>query len=226
MIISNKEINIYIKDSNNTEKLPVVILNNFDKQLKEIIKECDKLKIKDFIAVEITRINWNKEMSPWPIEKIFKNEEDYTGEADKYLEELENKIIPKIENILEKNNKKVEYYIISGYSLAGLFALYTGYKTKKFKKIITVSGSMWYLNFEEYIRKNKINSNINSIYFSLGNLEKLSENPILKTVEEKTKSIEKYLSNFIKTKYEENEGNHFKNVAERISKGIKWSLEN
>ncbi len=85
---------------------------------------------------------------------------------------------------------------------------------------------MWYPNFEEYIRKNKINSNINSIYFSLGNLEKLSENPILKTVEEKTKSIEKYLSNFIKTKYEENEGNHFKNVAERISKGIKWSLEN
>ena len=115
---------------------------------------------------------------------------------------------------------------ISGYSLAGLFALYTGYKTKKFKKIITVSGSMWYPNFEEYIRKNKINSNINSIYFSLGNLEKLSENPILKTVEEKTKSIEKYLSNFIKTKYEENEENHFKNVAERISKGIKWSLEN
>ena len=192
MIISNKEINIYIKDSNNTEKLPVVILNNFDKQLKEIIKECDKLKIKDFIAVEITRIQKNQ----------------------------------KIENILEKNNKKVEYYIISGYSLAGLFALYTGYKTKKFKKIITVSGSMWYPNFEEYIRKNKINSNINSIYFSLGNLEKLSENPILKTVEEKTKSIEKYLSNFIKTKYEENEGNHFKNVAERISKGIKWSLEN
>ena len=38
------------------EKLPVVILNNFYKQLKEIIKECDKLKVKDFIAVEITRI--------------------------------------------------------------------------------------------------------------------------------------------------------------------------
>ena len=62
MIISNKEINIYIKDSNNMEKLPVVILNNFYKQLKEIIKECDKLKVKDFIAVEITRIQKNQKI--------------------------------------------------------------------------------------------------------------------------------------------------------------------
>lgn len=226
MIIANKQINIYYKDNDNSKTLPVIILNNFEENLSEIISECIHINSKEFILVEITNINWNKEMSPWKITSLFKNEEPYLGNADEYLKVLETEIIPEIEKKIEKNNKKVKYYAIAGYSLSGLFGLYSGYKTDKFKKIITASGSMWYPNLENYIKENKISSKVESIYFSLGDKEKISKNPILKSVEEKTKLIQEYLSNKVKTIYEENEGNHFNETAKRIAKGIKWSLEN
>ena len=226
MIIANKQIKIYYNDNDNSNTLPVIILNNFEEQINEIITECRHINSKEFILVEITNINWNKEMSPWKITSLFKNEEPYLGNADEYLKVLETEIIPEIEKKIEKNNKKVKYYAIAGYSLSGLFGLYSGYKTDKFKKIITASGSMWYPNLENYIKENKISSKVESIYFSLGDKEKISKNPILKVVEEKTKLIQEYLSNKVKTIYEENEGSHFNETAKRIAKGIKWSLEN
>jgi len=84
---------------------------------------------------------------------------------------------------------------------------------------------MWYPNFVEYIKTNKISENIEKIYFSLGNKEKNSKNETLKTVEDKTKDIHDYLSNNINTIYEENEGNHFQDANFRMAKGIKWILE-
>ena len=51
--------------------------------------------------------------------------------------------------------------------------------------------------------------------------EKISKNPILKSVEEKTKLIQEYLSNKVNAMYEENEENHFNETAKRIAKGIK-----
>ena len=111
------------------------------------------------------------------------------------------------------------------YSLGGLFALYSGYKTDIFKRIASASGSMWYPNFEKYVKENKISKNIDKIYFSLGNKEKNSKIEILKTVEDKTKEIYDYLSNNINTIYEENQGNHFQDGILRMAKGIKWILE-
>ena len=67
-------------------------------------------------------------MSPWKIKPIFKDD-NYMGEADKYLLELTDTIIPKI---VDKLNIKPSYYILSGYSLSALFAIYSLYKTNKF----------------------------------------------------------------------------------------------
>ena len=60
-------------------------------------------------------------------------------------------------------------------------------------KADAVSGSMWFENFEKFVQENDINSNVKKIYFSLGNKEKQTNNPILKNVEEKTIAIEKII---------------------------------
>ena len=88
MIIANKQIKIYYNDNDNSNTLPVIILNNFEEQINEIITECRHINSKEFILVEITNINWNKEMSPWKITSLFKNEESYLGNADEYLKLL------------------------------------------------------------------------------------------------------------------------------------------
>ncbi len=106
----------------------------------------------------------------------------------------------------------------------GLFAIYSGYKTDIFRKIVSASGSMWYPNFAEFVKENKVSENVDKVYLSLGNKEKHSKNTLLKTVEDKTKEIYDSLGNINKV-YEENEGNHFQDGALRVAKGIKWIMK-
>ena len=147
-------------------------------------------------------------MTPWECPPLYKGDIYCRGYADKYLKLIENEIIPRVQEYIKNELKKeIDYFGIAGYSLGGLFALYSGYKTDTFKRIALASGSMWYPNFIEYVKNNEISKKIDKIYFSLGNKEKNSKIEILKTVEDKTKEIYGYLSHNINTIYEENQGN-------------------
>ena len=224
--IKNKIINVYCKE-NTLKELPVVILNTFGNEGQEVFDKCIELKSKDYILVSISNLDWNNEMTPWYSKKINKYGEDFLGKADEYIKIMLNEIIPKVKNYIEKDLKlKIKYYIISGYSLAGLFAIYSSYKTNIFSKIVSASGSLWFPKFVDFVKENKISSNVEKIYFSLGNKESKVKNQILASVEKNTKEIEEiYKNQGIKTIYVENEGNHFKDAPLRLAKGIKWILE-
>ena len=227
--MENKEITIYFENNlleNKLleKKLPVIICPSNYEDCNEILNECGKMQCSNFVFVSISNINWNDDLSPWYMKKIYSKDSDYLGKADEFLYLITNKIMPQIEKtLLEKYKITPEYYSIIGYSLAGLFALYCGFKTDKFKKIASVSGSMWFENFEKFVQENDINSNVKKIYFSLGNKEKQTNNPILKNVEEKTIAIEKIIeSKGVETTFEMNNGNHFAQPEERLAKAIKW----
>ena len=224
--IKNKIINIYCR-KNYSKELPVVILNTFENEYKEILKNCKNIDCKEFILVSISNLDWNNEMTPWYSKKINKYGEDFLGKADEYIQVLLNEIIPEIKKYIEENlNVKIKNYTIAGYSLAGLFAIYASYKTNIFSKIVSASGSLWFPKFVDFVKENKISSNVEKIYFSLGNKESKVKNQILANVEKNTKEIEEiYKKQGIKTIYVENEGNHFKDASLRLAKGIKWILE-
>ena len=221
--INNKMVDIYLSSKN--DNLPVIVLNSYLRDGEKIYDECLKDNISDFVLVCISNLDWNNDLTPWKSFPLFKEDSEYLGNGDRYIKELENIILPKINKYLESINKKVSYYALAGYSLAGLFALYSGYNTNLFAKIICVSSSFWYPNFLEYILENKINNSVNKIYFSLGKKEKESKNKILCKVEDNTKKIYEHLKNDITVIYEENRGGHFNNSEERIVKGIKWILK-
>lgn len=224
--IKNKIINIYCR-KNYSKELPVVILNTFENEYKEILENCKNIDCKEFILVSISNLDWNNEMTPWYSKKINKYGEEFLGKADEYIQVLLDEIIPKIKKYIEENLKvKIKNYTIAGYSLAGLFAIYASYKTNIFSKIVSASGSLWFPKFVDFVKENKISSNVEKIYFSLGNKESKVKNQILANVEKNTKEIEEiYKKQGIKTIYVENEGNHFKDASLRLAKGIKWILE-
>lgn len=224
--IKNKIINVYCKE-NTLKELPVVILNTFGNEGQEVFDKCIELKSKDYILVSISNLDWNNEMTPWYSKKINKYGEEFLGKADEYIQVLLDEIIPEIKKYIEENLKvKIKNYTIAGYSLAGLFAIYASYKTNIFSRIVSASGSLWFPKFVDFVKENKISSNVEKIYFSLGNKESKVKNQILANVEKNTKEIEEiYKKQGIKTIYEENEGNHFKDASLRMAKGIKWILE-
>ena len=224
--IDNKIIQIHYNNLE-TKELPVVILNTYGNEGKEVYEKCIELKAKDFILISISNLDWDNDMSPWFAPKLNKNDTDCLGKADDYIKLLTNKIIPQAEEYIKNDLKiTIEYFAIAGYSLAGLFAVYSAYKMNFFTKIASASGSFWFPKFLDFVRKNDFVSNIKKIYFSLGNKESKVKNQVLSTVEANTVELEKiYKNKEIETIYEVNEGNHFKDGVLRMAKGIKWILE-
>lgn len=224
--IKGKTIRIYYEDLIK-DSYPVVILNTFEDEGEDVFNECIKLKCKSYILVSILNIDWDNEMTPWKSKDIMKKQNYYNGKADTYIEELEKEIIPEVKKIINEELKiNIDYFSIAGYSLAGLFSVYSLYKTTIFKRATSASGSFWYPGIVDFIKSSKIKANIDKIYFSLGNKESKTRNEVLASVENNTKEIEKYFENIgIDTIYEENPGNHFQDSSIRTAKGIKWILE-
>ena len=115
---------------------------------------------------------------------------------------------------------------LAGYSLAGLFAVYALYGTDAFSRIASISGSLWLPGIKEYVVSHKPRRLPDRLYFSLGDKESKTRNPLLKTVGENTQAIYSYYrSQGIHTVFELNPGNHYNQAARRTAKGIAWLLK-
>ena len=160
--------------------------------------------------------DWNGDMTPWYAPSLYKKEKDFSGNAENYLKILTKDIVPFAENII---GFKPENRCITGYSLAGLFAVYAALNTHIFSAFASISGSLWYDGFEDYTDSK--NSTVRYAYFSLGNKEKNTRNSRMSKVENSTLSItEKFRQKGIKTDFEFNNGNHFQDIPLRIAKAI------
>ena len=156
--------------------------------------------------------DWNKELSPWPAEKVFKKGEPFAGEADETIKELI--------AILKPYQGKYRTMTIAGYSLAGLFALYTCTKSDLFDQCLSASGSLWFPGWPEYLKEHPLHCR--RVYLSLGDTEKNTRNPIMANVEENTEQSRDLIAAYAEVKLEMNPGNHFNDPPGRINKGIQW----
>ena len=229
-IIDNKKVTVYPSAISNR---PIIYLNTFDKSGLAVSDSCSmsesvyrKLRSSycfDFNFVVISGLDWEHDMSPWNIPPISKNIINCTGGADKYLHLLTKSIIPKAEEYMHGN---VLWRGLAGYSLAGLFAVYSIYKTELFSRIASVSGSFWFPAFKDYVFSHGMISKPDYIYFSIGDKEAGTKNQYLKSVQANTEEIEVfYKSCGINTTFELNIGGHNKGVAERITTGLAWILK-
>lgn len=176
----------------------------------------------NLVLAAVTNADWDRELSPWPAPRAFHGGQDFSGSADKYLAELTDKIIPAAEAALPEPPL---WRGVAGYSLAGLFAAYAAWKTAVFSRFASVSGSLWFDGFLDFLKADPPAHLPEAAYFSLGSLEKNAKNPRLATVEEQTRRAEALLHALgVKTVFEQNEGGHFSEAASRMARGIRWLL--
>ncbi len=171
----------------------------------------------------INDIDWNRDLSPWPSPRVFKKGQDFSGQADVFLNEL----LTYINNIEKDNDLHISKRGICGYSLAGLFSFYCLYKTDYFSYIGAVSASFWYPDFLDFVLNNKIKAKDPYIYLSLGDKEALSKNSILQNVETDTQIIYKHLKKqSYRCDYQKNPGGHFDDPPGRINLALKTITDN
>lgn len=219
-MIGQKQISVYPCDE---PDCPVIYLNTFEGEGEQVLRILKGGGCPPFTLVIVSGLDWNHDMSPWEIPPVFKNAEPCTGGADEFLGLLCGKIIPETEKEISGN---VLWRGIAGYSLAGLFALYSLYQTDIFSRIASVSGSLWYPGITEYISSHTMKIRPDHLYFSLGNKEAKTRNPYMRIVQENAEKIEQYYrEKGIDTVFRLNPGNHYKDARERTALGIRWLLE-
>ncbi|WP_455023178.1 alpha/beta hydrolase [Oribacterium sinus] len=201
---------------------PLLILHCFSEEEEAVVKLLKGKEYFSFPLLCINNLDWQKDMCPWDSPALIKNEKDFIGGADVYLSLLEKEIIPKAVEIL---GEEPSYYALAGYSLAGLFALYAGYRSSLFSRIASVSGSLWYPDFVSFAKEKKMLSKAERLYLSLGTEEAKTKHAVLSTIERKTRElVEHYQSSGYCVNFELNPGNHFCEVEKRIEKGIRWIM--
>ena len=202
---------------------PLLILHCFSEEEEAVVKLLKEQEYFSFPLLCINNLDWQKDMCPWDSPALINTEKDFIGGADEYLSLLEKIIIPKA---VEIHGEEPSYYALAGYSLAGLFALYAGYRSSLFSRIASGSGSLWYPDFLSFAKEKKMLSKAERLYLSLGTEEAKTKHAVLSTIERKTRElVEYYQSSGYCVNFEQNPGNHFCEVEQRIEKAIRWIME-
>jgi predicted alpha/beta superfamily hydrolase len=202
---------------------PLIVLNNYSGDGTSVFKVMHETGTPECHLLVIGDLRWNHDMTPWYCPAISEKDTPCTGGADEYLNLLLTKILPKCRTLLAAEPR---FLGIAGYSLAGLFALYAMFQCEAFDRVASMSGSVWFPEFKDYVMSHELQKRPDKLYISLGDREARTNNPFLKAVQENTEQI---VSHFVQlglnVAWELNPGNHFKDAALRSAKGIKAILE-
>ena len=175
-------------------------LEGMESELAQIRKRTGK----DFYLAAIRVQDWNADLSPWPAPAVFGKESFGQGAPDTLSE------------VLKYCAGRDKTFIIGGYSLAGLFALWAAYQTDTFKAVAAASPSIWFPGFVDFMKDREIHTK--RVYLSLGDKEEKTRNPVMAAVGDRIKEAHDLLKKQgINTTFEWNTGNHFKDADIRTA---------
>lgn len=199
---------------------PVVYLNTFGDEGQKVFEALVSGGCPPLSLVAVSGLDWNRDMAPWDCPAVFKGSDAFAGGAGEYLHLLVRDILPMAERELAGAPR---WRGIAGYSLAGLFALYALYGTDAFSRAASVSGSLWFPGFREYVFSHELKGQPGRVFFSVGDRESRTKNPVLQTVQENTEAIcGFYRDKGVCTTFRLNRGGHHDHPAERTAEGIQW----
>ncbi len=167
---------------------------------------------RDFCLLAISVASWNRDLSPWEAPPVF-GKEGFGDGAARTLEE-----------VLAFCGDRDKTYILGGYSLAGLFALWAACRTDVFSAVAAASPSMWFPGFIDYLKVHEMKAS--RVYLSLGDREERTRNPVMASVGDRIRETAGLLqASGVQTVLEWNPGNHFVDSDRRMAKAFAWAMD-
>ena len=170
-----------------------------------------------WIALPIER--WNDELTPWTAPPVF-GKTPFGEEGPVTLRFLLEEVLP----LVDPHHERPTY--LAGYSLGGLFALWSGTQTDRFDGIAGVSPSAWYPEFFSYVQQHPLQTK--KVYLSLGDEEENTDHPVLHKVGDCVRAFYEHFQGIFPqgcTTLEWNKGDHFTDVPLRMKKAYSWLLK-
>lgn len=110
-------------------------MNNCSETVEKVLALCNDAKC-NYIVYEVK--DWNADFSPW--EFTLNKKMSFLGSGYQTLDWLINDCVPHCETRYNLTGNR----LLCGYSLAGLFSLWTFYESQAFDGVISCSGSLWF----------------------------------------------------------------------------------
>lgn len=172
------------------------------------------------IAV-ITGMDWDDDLTPWRAKGEPPGSPDFRGNASRFLSTLITEVIPETEKRLciADNAERT----LTGVSLSGLFTLWQWMNNDTFDNIISLSGSFWYEDFVDWIKRQTVPSKKGKAYFLLGDMEAKTKVKAFQPVQTDTVEIVDYLHDKgVNDYFELVPGNHYQYGEERLNRAFTW----
>lgn len=171
------------------------------------------------IAFEVR--DWQSELAPWAAPAVF-GKIPFGNGAVNTLSFIKDLLMPELQRKQIYDSRSMKC-LLGGYSLAGLFSLWSCYQTNLFHGIAAVSPSVWYPCWMEYAESHKPLAA--HIYLSLGDKEEKARNQVMARVGECIRKQHELLNTHsFNTILEWNKGNHFQHTDERTARGFAWLI--
>ena len=169
--------------------------------------------------VVIEDVDWNDDLTPWPADGVFKKAKPFGGKAALFLDKLTHEIIPEAEKRLGIEGAE---RTILGVSLSGLFAVWSMFETEAFTNVISISGSLWYNGFLEWMEEQTLSPSIRKVCVLLGEKEKNAKDKRMATVEERTIATADILksNSQVSVMFELVDGTHFSPIMPRLERAF------
>lgn len=164
----------------------------------------------------------DRDYTPWPAPAVFRGAAPFGGGASGHLQLITKQVLPFIQ---------AQYRVlpgpqaagIAGYSLGGLFAIYAAYASSAFGFAASMSGSMWFPRWLEYMGQNQPRAG--GYYLSLGDTEEKTRHPVMSQVGACALQAADILRQKVgddAVTYRWERGDHFTGIPQRHAHMLRW----
>lgn len=218
-IINGREC--FLSDAINPKYILIQTLGNhergiFDRTTELIAESCGV----PFVLAAFQVFDWNLDLTPWHDDAIDRKAEvgTKTGETLGYVTES---LLP----ALEAEYGKLPV-ILGGYSLGGLFALWSSMQTDRFSAVAAASPSLWIKDWLDYAKDRPVKAG--KVYLSLGDQEEHVKNRSIAHVGDSVRGEYELLQTQLGREnctLVWNPGGHFQDGEKRLASAFSWCIK-
>lgn len=188
-------------------------------QMEEMVNALEGASARPLALISCLDVDWDADYTPWPAEAP--RGRCFAGRWEALLRFHADSLLPRARRAYGLA-EGTDNCFIAGYSLGGLAALHGFLQSGLFSAAASVSGSLWYPRWREYLDSHPPRPGAR-VYLSLGRAEAKARSRLMGAVAENTEYTRAALSAALGAEnvtFEWNDGGHFHQIPRRVARAL------
>ncbi len=167
--------------------------------------------------------DWEQDLTPWPAPAAFRGARDFSGGAESFWRDVCETVKPFVDSRFPTLSDPA-HTAVCGYSLGGLAALYALYIRPEIGLAASISGSLWYEGWLDFMKQSAPAFPDAQILLSLGRREEKSRHPLMGKIGGCTRAAQELLSAQLNRQVPLiwNDGGHYHQIPQRKEQALCW----